>query len=119
MIALVRLTAAIDSGSAADRDKQLTYLREHRLDGPGVAQSALLRAGALDEAEQTLLWRLNDPALRTNALLSMQHYFEAHRPPRAAEWRTRELELENRPSIRSAVSLVGQIDHYPWTYGYD
>jgi hypothetical protein len=49
----------------------------------------------------------------------MQHYFEAHRPPRAAEWRTRELELENRPSIRSAVSLVGQIDHYPWTYGYD
>ncbi len=118
-VALVQLTAAIDRGAAADEEKALNYLRAHRLDAPSVAQRALVRAGALDEAEQLLLWRLKDPSLRTSALLSVQNYFEPHQPPRAAEWRARELEIENRASIRSVISQFGEVDHYPWTYGYD
>jgi tetratricopeptide (TPR) repeat protein len=112
----VRLSAAIERGSTEDEAQALTYLREHRADSPRTLQLALLRAGALDEAEQWLLQRLNDPTRRTAALFEMQHYFEPPRPPRAAQWHGLSAALTERATVRAAVSKVGRIDSYTWRY---
>jgi tetratricopeptide (TPR) repeat protein len=112
----VRLSAAIERGATEDEAQALTYLREHRSDSPRTLQRALLRAGALDEAEQWLLQRLNDPSRRTSALVEMQHYFEPPRPPRAVQWHSLAAALGERATIRAAVSKVGRIDSYPWRY---
>lgn len=119
LIALVQLTAAVERGAGEDADKALSYLREHRTDSPGTLQSALLRAGKLDDAELVLLSRLNDPDQRTSALVAMQFYFEPKLPPRAAQWHDRQVALAERPAVRSAIAEFGVIGIYPWTYGYD
>jgi tetratricopeptide (TPR) repeat protein len=119
LIALVQLTAAVERGAGEDADKALSYLREHRTDNPAILQSALLRAGKLDDAELVLLSRLNDPDERTAALVAMQFYFEPKLPPRVAQWRDRRAALRERPAVRSAVAEFGEIGIYPWTYGYD
>jgi beta-barrel assembly-enhancing protease len=116
----VHLSAAIERGSTEGEAQALTYLREHRADSPRTLQRALLRAGALDEAEQWLLQRLNDPTHRVAALLEMQRYFEPPRPPRAAQWHGLSAALRERATIRAAVAKVGRIDSYPWRYNtYD
>ncbi len=119
LMALVQLSAAVERGAVEDADKALSYLREHRADSPGVLQDALLRAGALDDAELVLLSRLNDPDERTSALIQMQVYSEPKRPPLAAEWRARFAAIKERPAVRAAVAQFGEIDNYNWTYGYD
>jgi tetratricopeptide (TPR) repeat protein len=119
LMALVRLTAAVERGAGEDADQALSYLREHRADSPGVLQDALLRAGALDDAELVLLSRLNDPDERTSALIQMQVYSEPKLPPRAAEWRARFAAVKERPAVRTAFAQFGEIDNYNWTYGYD
>jgi tetratricopeptide (TPR) repeat protein len=115
-IETVRLSAAIERGNIEGEAQALAYLREHRADSPRTLQRALLRAGALDEAEQWLLQRLNDPIYRSPALLEMQHYFEPPRPPRAAQWHSLSAALRERPAIRAVVSKVGRIDSYTWRY---
>jgi tetratricopeptide (TPR) repeat protein len=117
--ALVRLSAAVERNSPEDLEHALIYLREHREDSATLLQVGLLRAGLLDEAEQVLLWRLNDPQLRTLALLEVQKYFEPKRPPRAQEWHERDLALEGRPAVHAAILQFGEIDSYAWTYGFD
>jgi hypothetical protein len=112
----VRLSAAIERGNTEGEAQALTYLREHRADSPRTLQRALLRAGALDEAEQWLLQRLNDPTHRITVLLEMQRYFEPPRPPRAAQWHGLSAALRERATIRAAVAKVGRIDSYPWRY---
>jgi len=112
----IRLSVAIERGSDGDAAQALTYLREHRADSPQALQHGLLRAGARDEAEQWLLSRLNDPTQRTAALLEMQHYLEPARPPRAAQWHDRSVVLRARPTVRAALSKVGEIDSYQWRY---
>jgi hypothetical protein len=121
-IALVRLTAAVERGATGEEDKPLEYLRTHQADGPSVLQSALLRAGAVEEAEQVMLSRLNDPQQRISALVGAQIYFEPPQPPQpplAAQWHAGELALRERLSIRSALSEFGTTDRYSWTYGFN
>ena len=115
-IELIRLTAALQRGRDEDAAQALGYLREHRADSAATLELALLRAGALDEAEQLLLWRLSDPAQRASALLETQRYFEPPRPPRATEWHARRVALQERATIRAAVKKVGAIDSYTWRY---
>jgi len=119
LIALVRLSAAVERGATDEQDKPLEYLRAHQADEPSALQVALLRAGAVEEAERVLLSRLHDPLQRIPALVAAQIYFEPPRPPRAAQWRAGELALRQRPSIRSALSEFGTIDRYMWTYGFN
>jgi hypothetical protein len=119
LIALAQLTAAVERGAGADADKALSYLREHRKDSPSTLLSGLLRTGALDEAEHEFLFRLSDSDERTAILVEAQDYFEVKLPPRSAEWRNRFIALKNRPQVRAAIAQVGEIDRYPWTYGYD
>jgi tetratricopeptide (TPR) repeat protein len=110
----IRLSAALERGKPDEAAEALAYLREHRTDGPSALQHALLRAGQLDEAEQWLLARLNDPEMRTSALVEMQRYFEPPLPPRSAEWRERGMALYKRAAIRAAVSQLGRVDDYTW-----
>ena len=119
LIALVQLSAAVELGARTDAEKALSYLREHRSDSPSILQDALLRAGALEDAEREYISRLNDPAERISALVEAQIYSEQKRPPRAAEWHDRFTALKERPAVRSAISQFGMIDRYSWTYGYD
>jgi tetratricopeptide (TPR) repeat protein len=112
----VRLSAAVERDNADGETRALTYLREHRTDSPRTLQRGLLTAGALDEAEQWLLQRLNNPTQRTSALMEMQRYFEPPRPPRAAQWHALSVALRERATIRAAVSKVGRIDSYTWRY---
>jgi hypothetical protein len=119
-IALVQLTAAVErgAGSSADADKALSYLREHREDSPWTFLSALVRAGALDEAEHEFLFRLSDPQERTAMLVDAQDYYDAKLPPRMAEWGSRFNALKNRPQVLAAIARAGEVDRYFWTYGY-
>ena len=111
---IIRLSAALERGRPDDATEALTYLREHRADGPTTLQHALLRAGKLDEAELWLLARLSDPEMRTPALVEMQRYFEPPLPPRAAQWRERTMALFSRSAVRAAVSQLGHVDDYTW-----
>jgi hypothetical protein len=119
LITLVRLTAALEQGRAADAATALSYLREHRLDSPSVLLDGLLRADMVDEAERELLSRLHDPAERTSALIEAQDYFEWKRPPREAQWHDRYIALKARPAVGLTISQLGEIGHYPWTYGFN
>jgi tetratricopeptide (TPR) repeat protein len=119
LIALVRLSAAIELGVGADADKALSYLRAHRKDSTAILQDGLLRAGALEDAEREFLSRLNDPAERTSALVQAQIYAEQKRPARAAEWHDRFIALKERLAVRSAIAQFGEISEYQWTYGYN
>jgi tetratricopeptide (TPR) repeat protein len=119
LIVLVQLTAAVERGAVpADTVQALSYLRAHRTDGPSILQDGLLRIGALAEAEQEYLLRLSDPVERTSALVEAQIYYSEKLPPRAEQWRERFLALKERPAVRAAIAQFGEVEHYPWTYGY-
>jgi hypothetical protein len=118
-IELIRFTAALERRRDEDAEQALGYLREHRADSAATLELALLRSGALDEAEQLLLWRLSDPVQRASALLETQRYFEPPRPPRATEWHARRVALQERATVLAAVKKVGAIDSYTWRYDTD
>ena len=118
-IYLVLFTVALQRDDRPEADRTLTYLREHRADAPDALQEALLRAGAMAEAQQALLDRLADPQLRSDALVDMQIYFERTRTPKDAEWRARALKLGENPAVREAIAKVGVIERYMWRYPGD
>lgn len=118
-IYLVLFTIALQRDDRPEADRALTYLREHRADAPDALQAALLRAGAMAEAQQVLLDRLADPVLRSAALLDMQIYFERTRAPKEAEWRARALKLGENPAVREAIAKVGVVERYMWRYPGD
>jgi tetratricopeptide (TPR) repeat protein len=113
--AKVRVMAATQLGRAQDVEEALTYLRENERDAPDALQSALLWAGQIDEASQLLISRLQDPALRTDALREMQQYSDPPAPPRRQEWRERLKTLRERPEVRATIQQVGSIDRYALT----
>ena len=115
-IYLVLFTVALQRDDRPETDRTLTYLREHRADAPGALQEALLRAGAMAEAQQVLVDRLADPLERSAALMEMQIYFERTRTPKDAEWRARALKLGGNPAVRQAIAKVGVIERYLWRY---
>ena len=113
--AKVRVMAATQLGRAQDAQEALTYLRENERDAPDALQSALLWAGQIDDASQLLISRLEDPALRTDALREVQQYSEPPAPPRRQEWLARLNILRERPDVHAAIYQVGNIDRYGLT----
>src|ERR1700722_1549235 len=118
-IYLVLFTIALQRDDRPEADRALTYLREHRADAPDALQAALLRAGAMAEAQQVLLDRLADSVLRSAALVDMQIYFERTRAPKEAERRARALKLGENPAVREAIAKVGVVERYMWRYPGD
>jgi beta-barrel assembly-enhancing protease len=111
----VRVMAATQLGQVEDAQRALDYLRAHERVSPSTLQAALLWAGLIDEASQLLISRLQDPALRTDALQDIQQYSEPPAPPRLLEWRARLNALRERSEVRRAIKEVGNVDRYELT----
>ena len=109
---LVRLTAATERGDSGEAQRALAWLREHQAQNPSTVQLAQLIAGRTDEAASLLLARLNDPVLRTDALLELQDFADLPAPHRKNQWRAQLKALRERPDIRSAIAQVGKIERY-------
>ena len=111
--AIERLASADQLSDAAEVEKQLGFLREHRDDSISSYQRGLISANRQDEAARLLISRLQDPEQRVDALLEVQDYKEAILGSRAAEWRKRWIAMKNRPDVREAVGKVGNVSEYP------
>lgn len=83
--------------------------------GIAPASSGTGPAGQIDEASQLLISRLQDPALRTDALRDIQQYSDPPAPPRRQEWRERLKSLRERPEVRATIQQFGSIDRYVLT----
>ncbi|HEX3912709.1 MAG TPA: hypothetical protein VHW71_04315 [Steroidobacteraceae bacterium] len=110
--AYVRLDAAIQMGDAAEKEKWLAFIREHRIDAPRTYDDALLRMDDSDAAAKWLIERLEDRELRSAALLSIQEYAAPRETARQAELRTLKGELMARPDVQAEVAKVGRIEKY-------
>jgi tetratricopeptide (TPR) repeat protein len=112
-VALVRLKSAVLLGDAEETERQLAYMQEHKATSPGNLQLALVVAGRQSEAVSVLLWRLNDPVLRTEALRSVQDFAESPAPARALQWRSGMKALRDRPAVHALIEQLGRIRSYP------
>src|SRR6266480_903605 len=110
--AWVRVVVASELDDAAGLEAALDDLRAHARDYPGTRESALIIAGREDEAAATLVARLSDPDLRTDALVELQDYADNPAPARAIGWRERQKAVRSRPEIRQAVGAYGRIRAY-------
>jgi tetratricopeptide (TPR) repeat protein len=110
----VRLTAAVELGTAQDVESSLAYMRAHQADSPRTLQLALVRAGALDEAEQILLSRLSDANQRGAALFESQQFAVPPGPALVLQWHRQQSDFLQRAPVRAAISRVGVLERYPW-----
>lgn len=108
----VKLAAAVQLKNAAEVDRALSYLREHRTDAPATFLWALVKADRLDEAADWLITRLDDPRERLSALLDIQQYAEPPATPAQAEWRGRWKQLIQREDVQATVAKVGRIEAF-------
>jgi hypothetical protein len=111
-LAGVKLEAALQLGDKASVADQLAYLREHREDAIGTWQYSLLRVGDLDGASDLLLERLQNPKWRNEALVELQDYTQAVKPPRDAEYDVALSKLIARPEVAKALAKIGRIEHF-------
>jgi len=108
----VRHAATVEMKAATEAARALTYLREHQAESPGTYQWALVVANDEEAGAHLLISRLEDPKLRSDALLDVQGYTDPLAPPRAMEWRTRWATLIARPDVQAAIAKVGRVEHY-------
>jgi hypothetical protein len=108
----VRLDAAIQLGDAAEKEKWLGFIKEHRLDAPLTYEDALLRMNDVETAAKWLIERLEDKELRSAALLRIQDYKVPLETPRQAELRKRRGELMARADVQAQIQKVGRIQSY-------
>jgi hypothetical protein len=108
----VKLAAAVQMKNAAEIDRALSYLREHRTDAPATFLWALVKADRLDDAADWLITRLDNPRERLSALLEIQQYAEPPATPAQAEWRGRWKQLIQREDVQASVARVGRIEAF-------
>ncbi len=90
----------------------LAYLREHQADSPRTYQSALIVAGDLDAAAALVIERLNDPTMRSDALVEIQNYRDPQDLPWVARFRERLDIVLHREDVRRAIAKVGRIEAF-------
>jgi beta-barrel assembly-enhancing protease len=109
---LVKLCALVQLHDKSSPES-LRFLGEHRDEGLGTYQEALLIARRTDEGAALLISRLADPRLRSAALLAVQHYSAGAQSPWMLEedrlWRA----LIERADVREAIQRVGTVRAYP------
>jgi hypothetical protein len=108
----VRLDAAIQLGDAAEKEKWLGFIKEHRLDAPRTYEDALLRMNDLDTAAKWLIERLEDKDLRSAALLTVQEYAVPRETTRQTESRKRRREMMARADVQAEMQKVGRVESY-------
>lgn len=108
----IRLQAAVQIPDQPAIEESLSYLRAHRADALDTLESALMDAGAMEEAADLMIERLADPEWRSDALLSLQTFDRRPDTPSSAERRTRWQRLQTTPRVAAAIERVGRTEHY-------
>jgi tetratricopeptide (TPR) repeat protein len=116
-VAIERLSSADQLGDAAEVEKQLGFLREHREDSVATLQRGLISANRQDEAAQLLISRLQDPDQRKDALMEVQKFNLPPLPKRAAQWHKRWNAMVARPDVVEAIKKVGVVSEWPLAPG--
>jgi len=112
-VAIERLASADQLGDAAEVEKQLAFLREHRDDSQATYQRGLISANRQEDAAKLLISRLQDPDLRMEALMEVQKFTQPPLPKRAEQWRKRWRAMVARPDVIEAIRKVGVVSEYP------
>jgi hypothetical protein len=108
----VRLCASLQMSDSAAEAAALAYLKEHQADSPRTYQSALIDTGDFDAAAALLIERLEDPRMRSDALLEIQGYRDPLDLPRVARFHERFNALLQREDLRRAIAKVGRIETF-------
>ena len=111
----VKVLAAVQTHDQRGLQESLDYLRAHRNDGMETFQWALLDAGAMDEAADLMVERLNDVGLRAGALWALQDLAPGPDTPLAVERRARLQQLRSTARVVAALERVGRTERYPLT----
>jgi hypothetical protein len=108
----VRLCAALQLNDTEAANESLAYLKEHQADSPRTYQRALVDAGDRDGAARLIIERLNDPSLRSDALVEIQNYNDTGDLPENLKSRERYGEILRRNDVRAAIVKVGRIESF-------
>lgn len=107
------LIAALIKGERDQADELLMRIREKAGDDDSrLLTRALLRSGRMDEAEEVLVRRLQDPRLRRDALLFAQVSPEPEPLPGSVDYRRDWKALLARPAVKRAIDKVGRVQPY-------
>jgi len=109
----VQLAAALAMGNTALADASLAYMASHRADALSTYQFALVRANRLDEAAETIIRRLADPASRSFALSEIQQYRDPPANPAQQLEHDRLQQLLQRADVRQSIERVGRVLDVP------
>lgn len=112
-VAAELLSSAEQLGDAAEMNRQLQYLRDHRDDSLKTLEHALVRAGREDEAAQLLISRLENLSERVPALMDVQQYQDVPLPPKADEFYKLWRKMLGRSDVQAAIAKVGAAGKYP------
>ena len=108
----VRGCAQIALGQAAAAKADLDYAVAHEKDAPDALMALQLCAGDIDAAAAAMIRRLDDPDLRSQALLVLSDFdpSPAAFPPEPYERRLHELKA--RPDVQAAIARAGGTRRY-------
>ena len=109
---MVRLIASDQLGDAAAVAKARGWLEAHRADSPTAWQRSLVVLGALDAAAAVYLERLEDPFLRSDALLYAQELDRWPGTPTTTRWRVAKAALLARPEVAAALARKGRVERF-------
>jgi tetratricopeptide (TPR) repeat protein len=110
---MITVYAALQLHDTKTADEALGFMRRRRDDAPVALEEALLVSGHEQECAQLLISRLEDPRLRSAALLDVQQYDAGVEPPWLAEKHRRWQSLRARGDVQAAIAQVGRVNHYP------
>jgi tetratricopeptide (TPR) repeat protein len=108
-----RLAALMRTPDAPMAVESLDYIRQHRTDSEGTLTDALIVAGRMDEAAQSLIARLENADTRNDALMDVQNFKFAAPTPIVAEILERARQLKARPDVAKAIEAVGRVMDVP------
>jgi tetratricopeptide (TPR) repeat protein len=109
---LVRTQALQLKDETEQAARAFDRLRAQGADAPGLLQSALLRAGRMDEAAVHFIGRLQDPRTRGDALWLAQDTRGPEPLPGDAGYRRNLEAMMAREDVREAIQSVGRIQTY-------
>lgn len=107
LLRVVRGCARMALGQATAAKVDLEYAKTHEKDNPPAVTALLLCAGDMDAASASLIRRLNDPKLRSAALLDVSEYDQPPRGRSKAPDDIRLEELKTRPDVAAAIARAG------------
>jgi tetratricopeptide (TPR) repeat protein len=112
----IRLTAALQLHDETSAAAAIGFLRQHCDDALSVYQEALLMADRQDEGATLLISRLDDPRLRSDALVAVQQYGDGISPPLRVQKHERWRALVARPDVQEEISRAGAVRQYRLEY---